>query len=122
MRKISVPPYILNIAKDFALESDVRRAKMSAVFILSRWRACSGAPNRVVFGWKKFTIHAEQNLIAKNRIIDFNRGRVLVYRYKKSINGPGTSKPCPVCWELMKTSGVKKVVFFDGKDWIEEKL
>ena len=122
---------VIRLAIKEALKSNQREVKMSALIISEHdGRAYSTlrAYNQNIFDSRrlngKFSIHAEENLIvrAAKRGIKLLGTTVLVYRYKRCNNIPGTSKPCNKCFELLKKAGVTKVVYFDGKGWIVSRM
>ena len=117
-----ISDYIILRAKKEALKSNLRTHKMSAL-VLSNKKAYSmlRAYNYNVFNSmiNRRSIHAEENLIAKaaKRGIKLRDTRVLIYRYKRSYDGPGTSRPCPRCFELLRKAGVSRIIYFDDIKW-----
>lgn len=112
MRNVNVQTALLHLADNEALKTDVKRSKMSALAFSKNGTLISKTHNVRVYGMKqKWTIHAEERLVAKYR---GSIHTILVFRS----NGAGTSKPCPRCRQLIQESGVRKVIYFDGKNWI----
>lgn len=120
---------ILLRAKKEALKSNQRTHKMSAM-VLSDKKAYSmlRSYNQNIFDARmnngKRSIHAEENLIAKaaKRGMKLHGVTVLVYRYKRSVDGPGTSEPCPKCRIMLTKAGVRKIVFYSGSDWVIKRI
>ena len=131
MIKIVVPnPKTLEFARKVAMRSPQRRSKMAAI-ALDRSRRVIDR-RLVAFNYNikstinkngKFSVHAEEHLIAKScryHALSIADMVVLVYRKKKV--GAGNSKPCSRCRELLKKAGVKRVIYNLCGTWYEERL
>lgn len=102
---------ILKIARKEAEKSDVVRAKLSALLIDEKGHVVCRA-----FNYKrdldksqgKFTVHAEEALIAKWRQ-SFKGYTLFVYR--RMAKGFGMARPCPKCQELLKKADVKEIYY-----------
>lgn len=102
---------ILRIARKESEKSDVVRAKLSALLIDNKGHIVCRA-----FNYKrdldksngKFTVHAEEALIAKWRQ-SFKGYTLFVYR--RMAKGFGMAKPCPKCQELIKKAEVEEVYY-----------
>jgi len=106
---------VLEIAIEEALKSEVKRSKHSALGLDSRLRnVLSRTHNTRVFGYKnKWTLHAEERLLAKIRE---PLHTMLICRVMGN-RSFGNSKPCPRCMQLLQESGVKRVIFWQGGVW-----
>jgi deoxycytidylate deaminase len=115
---IKITNKIIKKAKMIALKSNQKKSKMSAL-LLSKNKII-GAQNYNCIGGIKWSIHAEEHLIIKAAKlgISLKRSTVLIYR----INGSGESKPCPKCRDLLIKAGVKNIIYYDGKQFIFEKI
>lgn len=66
------------------------------------------------------TIHAEVDAILKARKrTDLTGAKIYVARVKKGCGSSGTSKPCPMCQEVIKKYGIKKVYYTSDNDYYE---
>lgn len=65
--------------------------------------------------------HAELSAILRSDRSDLPGSTAYIYRERKD-GSPGLAKPCKYCTELLKTSGVKHVVFTTDTGYIEETL
>jgi len=103
---------LFNIARAEAEKSNCQKAKVSAILTDYRLRTIYAKNhNRNYYGSDiKFSIHAEEGLIASYRK-GFDNKILFVYRRKAS--GIGTSKPCEKCMQLIKESGVRCIMYFD---------
>ncbi len=108
---MKIPKYILDIARQSALRSNVKRAKMSALVLNSDLNGVEcKSHNLRIYGAKTFTLHAEELLLAKCR---YYFPTILVARAKK--NGFGNSKPCKKCMKLLKSADIRTVIYYqDG--------
>lgn len=104
-----MPSCVLSSLSRSAGFSNVRRSQMSAG-IMGTKVVYSVQHNVRIDGQKKWTIHAEERLLAKKNC----RGRTIsVFR----LNGSGSSKPCRRCLCLLKDADVKKVIFYANGNW-----
>jgi len=104
---------IMIIARDEALRSNIRRAKVSALLMDKKMRVIYGrSHNRAFHGSRqKFSIHAEEGLLSRwyKSVLD---KVILVYRAKK--DGIGISKPCDKCMQIINDSGIRTIYYFDN--------
>lgn len=114
-----IPRPILQKAIDTAKQSDVKRAKIGAVLFTSNGHVVSFANNRrfnSVNHPSKWTIHAEEYLIAKATKIKasqrFGKLCILVARWSKK-HGISMAKPCYRCQELLRETDWQ--VFYTDK-------
>ena len=114
MRPIRIHKHLLSIARHESFKGDVIRSKMSALAISNdHRRILAQAHNKKVLGQSYWTLHAEERLLSRCReVIE----TILIYR----ANGCGSSRPCPKCYQLIKDSGVKRIIYNDGKQWLSE--
>lgn len=50
-------------------------------------------------------------------------GSVMINLMVKRKSGElGNSKPCPKCRELLKKEGIRKVIYFNGEMFVEERI
>lgn len=116
MKTISVNPEILQLAEKSARDSDVLRSKMCAIALSKNGQILHKTCNVRIFGMKnKWTIHAEERVIARFR---YPIHCIVIYR----LNGNQTSKPCSKCMALIREAQVRKIVYFNGQNWIQEKV
>lgn len=100
---------ILEIASEECMRSNVKRAKMAALVLTNDLNGVDvKTHNTKVYGQKRFTIHAEERLVAKCR---YSFDTILVCRLKKI--GFGNSKPCEKCMKILKEAGVSTVIYFN---------
>jgi deoxycytidylate deaminase len=114
---MKVKEYLLSIATDEANKSDVRRSQMSCLALnAGQTGIISKSHNAKIHGYEnKWTLHAEERVIAKYRgKID----TILVLR----ANGNRKSKPCPRCRRMIEEAGIKRVIYFDGDKWLLERI
>ena len=105
---MTINQHIIDKAIDVAKKSNVRRGKVGAVLFTSSGEIIAFTSNKTCTGQKdKFTIHAEEYLIAKAHRMktDQRLGKlyVLVLRWTKK-HGITIAKPCILCTELLKAT------------------
>ena len=124
MIKKSVIDKALKIAKT----SQVERGKVGAVLFTDSGHILAAAPNAVVLGYIKdnrFTIHAEEFLLAKSfrlkAVARFGRKNlnIIVVRYKPLVKGLANACPCEKCNKLLDLAGIK-VYYSDDEGEIQE--
>lgn len=72
--------------------------------------------------WFNHGIHAELAAIFRVKNRENLRGST-VYIYRQTKNGEfANARPCPMCYELIKELGVKKIVYTVDKGIMEEKV
>lgn len=118
MKIIDIPDRILEIALLESKKTNVKKGRVSAL-ALDSWNVRHKAHNVKILGHKSiFSIHAENRLISKYRgTID----TLLIYR---NINHKdcAISRPCSKCMYLIKEAGIKFIIYYDGMNWIKEKI
>jgi cytidine deaminase len=125
MKEIEPPLRGLVLAQQEAEKSNQRRARMGAIVTTIQAYALK-AYNYNIFDARnknnKHSIHAEEHLIIKaaRRGISLEGHTILIYR-KKS-RGCGTSRPCTKCMELLQKSGIAKIIYYNGNNWVIEQL
>lgn len=65
-------------------------------------------------------LHAEMSAIVAAKGFDLSRSTLYVARWKHE--GPGMAKPCKYCMEVIKNSGIKKVVYTTNQPHKEDNL
>lgn len=114
-----IEPVFIQLAKKIAKNSNVKRAKVSALAFTKSGRLLASACNRRIDGQKGrvslWTEHAEESLIRKlKRIKAFDRFDeivILVLRITKK--GIAMAKPCAKCRSLIKKCDGVKVIYTD---------
>lgn len=66
-------------------------------------------------------IHAELDAIIKVRHLDLSQCVMVVFRTKKD-GSLGMSRPCPACQQILKSFGIKKVMYTTAQSWAMENL
>lgn len=120
-----ITPKIIEEGKRKAKQSNVVRAKMSALLFSKRGYIITSAHNAVLYGSNdKRTIHAEIFLLSKmNNIKAVERYRnkdlnILVLRIKSDGN-LAMAKPCSDCEEALRDTGLN-VYFSDANGIIKQ--
>ncbi len=119
-----LPKNVIKKAIEIAKESQVARGKVGAVLFTPNGHILAFANNRINRGHPgKWTIHAEEHLIAKATRIRagsrYSKLCVLVVRWSVE-SGLTIAKPCPVCSFLLDQTGWK-VYYTDRNGQIIEK-
>jgi len=108
---VNIKQSVINEAIKVAQGSNVLRAKIGAVLFTNNGNIITKACNSSFYGLeKKYTIHAEQYLLAKafrlKALARFGKLNILVVRYKKSIKGLSNAKPCEKCEFYLRETGL----------------
>ena len=104
---------ILDMARAEAKQSDLKRAKISALALDKRMRNIICKAHNAIFmgSKKKFSIHAEEYLLSKLRKpIDDS---MIIFIYRATAGGAGCSRPCNKCMKLLIISGIKNICYMD---------
>ena len=109
-------------AKEEALKSDLRSAKMSAMIVDKKLKTIfAKTHNRRIMGENgKFSIHAEENMLAKYFKSVKDR---YIFIFRTMADGSiGVSRPCRKCYKLIEESGIFGAMYFnkDGQFVVEE--
>jgi len=110
-----------------AQNSNVKRAKMAAILFTSKGQIITFSSNKSFWGDnKKFTIHAEEAVIAKavkNNIAHrYMNGQIhmLVVRWMAGKKQLGLAKPCIKCQALIKTARLDTVFYTNANGHVCE--
>lgn len=98
------------IAKRIALKVTAHRQRHSVLILKSG--------NLIAYGNNDGRLHAEHDAL-KLRGFNFKGCTLISFRVKPS-GAIGNSKPCITCEQLIKEARIRKVIYFDGKQWVEE--
>ena len=111
-----------------AKKSNVDRAKVGAILFTKRGHIVASACNKrfeSVIGSAKFTIHAEESLIAKGFRIKaaerFDSLNILVVRWLKGEQILGMAKPCRKCQKILQIAKIKSIFYSDKNGCIKQK-
>lgn len=116
---MNIKAEVLVRAYNEAKDSTVRRGKIGAVLFTTSGRVLCSAHNVQVDMPNKYTIHAEEYLLARAfRLKALSRFRssihgILVVRYRLEDGGLGMAMPCPKCHKLLQATGLR--VYFSNK-------
>jgi deoxycytidylate deaminase len=118
---------MINHAKKLALKSNHRTHK-HATLILKGGRLLAA-------GYNRNTHHSEENAILSlpskkarssneypSDIITQVKGTYFINVMLTRMGVIGKSRPCNNCWNVMRNFGVSKVTYYDGNEWITERV
>lgn len=118
--KTKINQQVIKRACKEAKKSSVKRGKIGAVLFTDKGQIIISAHNSTFWGDKrKFTVHAEQFLLAKAarmKIFERYSGaklNILVVRYKPSSRHMANARPCGKCQVLLKEAKIK--VFYSNE-------
>lgn len=101
---------MIRIAQKLALKVTAHRQRHSVLILKNG--------NLIAFGTNDGTMHAEHKALS---VPGFNyKGCTLISFRVKPSGQIGNSKPCVSCEELIKKVRIRKLIYFDGKSWIQE--
>lgn len=102
----------LRIAKKKALKVTTRRQRHSCL-ILQGGRLLTSVNNEKG--------HAEQIAIAKGLVSRPTLHNTTLISFRIKPNGEiGNSKPCVNCRKAINETDIRRIIYFDGKKWVEE--
>jgi len=107
----------ISIAKKVAYQSDIVKARMSAVALTKNGTVICTANNRRLQGnYVDWSMHAEHFLINKlNKIRAFDRYRnITIFVFRISSLGISMAKPCVKCQKILSKYPV--TIFFTNQD------
>ena len=104
-------------ARNASLTSSIRGARMGAAIMASGRVIAVGANYSRTHPWSvkpnyNLNLHAEQCALIRRKHYDLKGDSIFVYRETQE-GLPSISKPCSICLNLIKLSGIKKVRFID---------
>ncbi len=100
---------MLRIAQRLALKST--RKQRHSCLILSKGRLIAQATNN--------RGHAERCALFSHEAKSYKGCTLISFRVKPD-GTVGKSKPCVICDQAITKAGIRKVIYFDGKVWVEE--
>lgn len=110
---------MLRLAKKLAAKSKFHRARVGAVIVKGA-RVLATGFNRI--GYSKYlpcrpypeSIHAEQqailSLLRDDRLSDLANSTIYISRILRN-NSTGLARPCSVCSDLIRSVGIRRVVY-----------
>jgi len=108
----------VNKAKQIALYTNVRRARIATIAFLKNGKIITSAYNRRVDGrhWE-WTEHAEVGILNKlNKLCAFQRYsdiNILVIRIFRKTKKLGMAKPCPCCRKKLNKYPINSIWYSD---------
>lgn len=134
MEQVTVTDRIHDMAESLAYSSDYHPYRVGAVIVKGR-RIIAGGTNKnkthtiIRNKLDKFSLvnklHAEMAAILRART-DLNGAKIYVLRVcPDNAHGTGMSRPCKLCYRLIRGSGIKEVVYTTGnpeEPWIKERI
>lgn len=116
----------IRIAINSAITSSYHKHKMAAVLAKGNRVVSVGVnqqktdPNIARKTNRVDKLHAEMHCIGRNRDEDL-RG-LTIYIVRVTRTGLGLSRPCPLCWEMIRSVGIREVVYSTHTGWVREKV
>lgn len=72
-------------------------------------------------GYNRSFLHSEVH--ALNQLWPNKRSGTTLINLRITRGGHfGNARPCPTCWNHLILSGVNKVIYYSGKDWVMERV